>query len=648
MSQLHPAAIERIARLRRALGLELREVRQRDGDRLAGRSPRALEASGVLARRLVLLEESPALMGRTRWVLGEDASRPGHLTAFSGRPGAMVTARGAIDDGRELPRGVIARVQRGRVVVFFDEPPELEEDAPLDLILSSDEVTLPRLFDALDAAEKSEGRARALVEILLGAREPRAISDRSITPHDATLNEDQLEAARLAAMAEDLALVHGPFGTGKTTVLVEVVRQARARGERVLCLAASNAAVDHLALEILAREPELKLTRVGHPARAHPLLEPHTLAGRLESSDRRRIARDLLDQAFRALRLAQKRTRAADGAARRRVAREEARALFAEARRLERQAAAEILEQSPVVAGTLTGFQQDLPRDISFDLAVIDEASQALTPAVLLGALHARRMVLAGDHLQLPPTVLSPVAASEGLAATVFEALIRGAAGERIAHLLTVQHRMHADLMRFSSDRFYEGRLRAHPQVATRTLADLGVADDPLTLATRPLDVIDTAGAGFEERQGASGSSRENPEQADLVARVVRALISNGLTPDVIGVITPYAAQVALLLERLSEYTARGLEIDTVDGFQGREKEAIIFDAVRSNAGGEVGFLSDQRRLNVALTRAKRKLVIVADSSTLSHDDTWAALFDAAAIMDAHRSCFLLGAMHDG
>lgn len=208
--------------------------------------------------------------------------------------------------------------------------------------------------------------------------------------------------------------------------------------------------------------------------------------------------------------------------------------------------------------------------------------------------------------------------------------------------MLTVQHRMHEALMAFPSARFYAGRLNAHESVAHHVLADLGVADDDVALPARVLDVIDTAGSGFDEASPDGSDSKHNPQEAAVVARLVRALVADGLAAASIGVITPYAAQVAELLSLLADLVDAGLEVDSVDGFQGREKEAIVFSAVRSNTDGAVGFLEDVRRLNVAITRARRKLIVVGDSATLSSNDTWRALFDDAIARGAYRSVFEL------
>ncbi|GFH15464.1 R3H domain-containing protein, partial [Haematococcus lacustris] len=300
-----------------------------------------------------------------------------------------------------------------------------------------------------------------------------------------------------------------------------------------------------------------------------------------------------------------------------------------------------------------------------FDLVIIDEAAQAMEAACWAGLLKAPRAVLAGDHLQLPPTVISEQAAREGLACTLFERL-QGQYGEACCSMLTVQYRMHTSIMTWSSDALYEGRVTAHESVAGHTLADLPTSNHEAQLPsssqpgpggrrkgatpsrsapastaeapTSPLPVlllIDTAGCGFEEEAEEEGDSKANPGEARAVMAHVKvevrlvyepslevcmqALVKAGVAPADIGVISAYNAQVALLRELRGD-TFVGLEVSSVDGFQGREKEAIVISTVRSNAKGEIGFLADKRRMNVAVTRARRHCALVCDSETLSHD----------------------------
>ena len=202
--------------------------------------------------------------------------------------------------------------------------------------------------------------------------------------------------------------------------------------------------------------------------------------------------------------------------------------------------------------------------------------------------------------------------------------------------MLTVQHRMPEILMGFPSNRFYEDKLKAHETVKSNNLSDLGIEGH------RSLELIDTSGAGLDESRQEEHSSIENQGQADLAIKQVRALLDAGLKPEQIGVIAPYSAQVVLISNALSDLVELGLEVDSVDGFQGREKEVIVFDAVRNNSNAEIGFLADERRLNVALTRAKKKLYLIADAATLSSNSTWSAFFDYAMECGAYRSYFEL------
>ena len=646
MSHLIPEAEARLTKLRALLAEEEREVRQRAEQRVHGKTARELETSGVLLRKARITEVTPALFGRVRVTVGDDPSRLGHVEKFDVRPGAVVLLIEHDDNGvlQPLAEGIVARRRRGALEMVFESSEQMGDvDDSIDILLAFDEVTLRRMREGLAAAARVEGRSARLLEILLGAVPPRPTRMSDQLHIDDTLHDDQRTAALHGILSEDIALIHGPPGTGKTRVVVEVVCQCVARGERVLALAASNAAVDHLALSLLDKDPSLLLARLGMPARVHPALEQHTLVALTDAHSLRQLAKGLLEQAFQLLRQARRRSaRGKDAWAKEREARVEAGKLFADARRLERQAAADVLARTRVLCGTLTSLRDDILGDDLFDVLVVDEASQALTPALILGALRAKRVVLAGDHKQLPPTVISQKAARDGLEESAFALLTAKDSEGKVSRMLTVQHRMNQQLMAFPSARFYQNQLRAHASVAGHTLADLAVRESDVAAHARVLDVIDTAGTGFEEASGEDSDSKQNPDEATLVERMVRELVAVGLPATDIGVISPYSAQVARLTLALADLVDAGLEVDSVDGFQGREKEAIVFSAVRSNADAGVGFLADARRLNVAITRAKRKLIIIGDSATLSHNEHWRALFDSAIAQGCYRSAFEL------
>ena len=282
-----------------------------------------------------------------------------------------------------------------------------------------------------------------------------------------------------------------------------------------------------------------------------------------------------------------------------------------------------LLDSAHIVCATLTGLNEDLLGDRQFDLAVIDEAAQSTEPPCWIPVLRSRRLVLAGDHCQLPPTLISSEAKRQGFGVSLMEKLVKRH-GETIARRLTTQYRMHEQIMQFSSDEFYEGTLVAAKSVRGHCLKDLpDVADIPLTQTS--LQFYDTAGSHCEEQGESEGSSHENPGEADFVVWQVNELLSAGVLPTEIAVITPYSAQVRRIRGLIPD---TAIEVDSVDGFQGREKEAIVISLVRSNPKGELGFLTDTRRMNVALTRARRKLIVFGDSATLGNHEFYLRLLE--------------------
>jgi Cdc6-like AAA superfamily ATPase len=524
------------------------------------------------------------------------------------------------------PRGVVARRTRTSIAVAFDEPPpDWARDGRVVLELEPSPVTWDRLAAGLGRLrETREGRRWHAVLSGVAPRHTRAPRGPAL---ETRLNAEQAAALDLADRAEDLALVHGPPGTGKTTVLVEVIRRAAARGEQVLAAAPSNLAVDNLVERLAASG--LDCVRVGHPARVLPAVLEHTLEARVQGHEAARIAKGLVEEAI-ALRRSARKRRQRRGPGRfseARAGERDARALLAEARALEARAEAEVLSRAQVVLSTLTSLEAPALAGRRFPLAVVDEATQAVEPAVLLALLRAERAVLAGDHLQLPPTVLSAAAQAGGLGVSLFERLV-ALHGDAIKVTLAEQHRMNRRIMAFPSEALYGGALRAHPAVAERALDGA------------PLEVVDTSGRGFEEETPEGSDSKQNPGEAELVAAEVEALLARGLAPADVAVIAPYDAQVQRLRQLLAAWLDAGLEVDTVDGFQGREKEAVVVSLVRANADGEVGFLADVRRMNVALTRARSKLVVVGDGATVSRHPFYAAFLAHAERTGAWRSAW--------
>ncbi len=349
-------------------------------------------------------------------------------------------------------------------------------------------------------------------------------------------------------------------------------------------------------------------------------MRARTLDALVEQHDSYPLIQEMLREAEQLERKASRFTRAKPAPGQRYQQRQEVRELRRHARMMERQAIGEVIADARVICATVS-FDFNIIEDHPFDLLVIDEACQSVEPGCWVPLKFADRIVLAGDHCQLPPTILSKSAAKEGFAVSLMQRLVE-AYGDRVTRQLTVQYRMHEQIMAFSSRHFYNETLTADASVSGHLLSDLpqirSTDFDP-----SPVMFIDTAGAGWEEEQEPEGLSRLNPQEGRLVLDQVKLLCDAGLHPSDIAVIAPYAAQVRWLRQN-SEYDQ--LEIDTVDGFQGREKEAVVMCTVRSNSKGEVGFLSDSRRMNVALTRARRKLIVIGDSGTLGADEFFTTL----------------------
>lgn len=565
-------------------------------------------------------------------------------------PGDPIRLWGEHPDEPGAVRGVVERREEQSLWLMLDRPvDELDREYALDP--EAPEVTFDRGDAAIAAAKAALANSdlARIRDVAALVRPPRPLAPVTWEPIDDALDERQRAAVDAALRSGDIALIHGPPGTGKTRTLVEVVCQRVKRGERVLCAAPSNTAVDNLGLRLA--EAGVRAVRLGHPARVSPALLGLTLDAQVDADGATKLAREWRDRA-RALR---------KSAAGRHMRSDrgkwtaEAKELWQEARALDRDAATElansarrIVDRAEVILVTCVGARHGLLAETPFECVVVDEAMQAPDPLLLIPLSRARVAVLAGDPNQLGPVVTGGPAVEATLGSTVFERLVRADG----AVMLEQQHRMHTEIMTFPSRSMYEGRLVPSPEVAAHRLEDLAVADDPLR--PRPLWLIDTAGKDWLEQRtdfdpGSSlntapafqiDPSTFNSNNAIRVAAEARRLLSRGLPPTEIAIIAAYSAQARHLRELLRSERAAGLEIGTVDGFQGREKEAVIVDLVRSNDRGEIGFLANTRRMNVALTRARRFLLVIADSATLGEHPYYAAFLSYVDEIDAHGSAW--------
>jgi len=612
-------------------------------------------ALGMAIARLRIIDESSAYGERVRVRVSVPDSTD--LDNIRLSPGDPIRFWGEHPDEPSAVRGVYERREDQSLWLMLDRAVD-EVDRDYNLDPETPEVTFDRGDAAIERTKAAIGTSdlARVREVAALARPPRPLAGVSWKPFDAALDERQRAAVDAGLRSGDIALVWGPPGTGKTRTLVEIVRQRVARGERVLCCAPSNTAVDNLGIRLA--KTGLRAVRLGHPARVSPALVALTIDAQVEADGAFDLARDWRDRA-RAIRKTAMASRGAKAARGSRTDVNAARALsrssWSEARALDRDAYREIanaeraiVDRADVVLATCVGANHPLVRDTLFDCVVLDEATQAPDPLTLVALGRAKVAVLAGDPHQLGPVVVGGPSVEAVLATTIFERL--AATTETV--MLTQQHRMNTQIMTFPSRSMYEGKLVAAPEVAERTLADLGITDDPARGAS--VWLIDTAGKDWlEERTDfePGGSNQNLPAfhldpstfnsgNAARVAAEARRLLSRGMAASDIAIIAAYSAQARRLRDLLRDERAAGLEIGTVDGFQGREKEAVIVDLVRSNDSGEIGFLSNTRRMNVALTRAKRFLLVVADSSTLGNHPYYAQLLAYLDEIDGHGSAW--------
>lgn len=427
-------------------------------------------------------------------------------------------------------------------------------------------------------------------------------------------NEFQIEALKKSQFLPKVQIIHGPPGTGKTTTLVAIIQALREQGKTVIASAPSNAAIDHLAKQLIKQG--LKVLRLGNTAKVNEDIWQHTPEGILSQEEYNKPLKKLRIRAdeFRKLAHQYKRNFGRDEREQRKLLHQEAHAIREEIQSLSKYYLSSYFEKADVILGTPIGLMDDLVKDKKFDIAILDEAGQCIEPLAWLLLEKANHCILAGDHLQLPPTIISEEATLGGLNISILERAIQAGIP---SDLLGIQYRMTPEIAEFSSRYFYEGKLKS---IAT------SIPDS--------LIFYDTAGAGFDEKKDENSQSTYNPEEILIIAEH----LDNWKTPgDSVVFISPYTAQVELAKEQLQQ-----IAVSTIDSFQGQEADIIIVSLVRSNPEGKIGFLSDYRRMNVALTRAKSKLIVIGDSTTITSDSFYKQFVSYTEEIGAYHSVFEL------
>ena len=502
--------------------------------------------------------------------------------------------------GEELVKGVLINLEgkTGEFRLFAPDFPDWIEDDAVGIKLAPDQRTTTIMKTVLNNLENNRALFQLFEQLHDDASEKNTtpeIKAVSLSFNNKNLNESQQQAVAAITQNEQLIIVHGPPGTGKTTTLVEAIVQLVKAGEKILVSAPSNTAVDNIAKGLI--DQHIKVLRVGNTSKVDETVFQYTPEGKLSNSKQLKEIKQLKIRAeeFRKMALKYKRSFGKAEREQRNLLFKEVKNIRTEIKKLQAYNEEKLYTEADVILGTPVGLYDTKINHLTFHTLVIDEAGQCIEPLAWTIFPLAQKYVLAGDHLQLPPTVLSNEAARLGLIKSILETSI---ATVKNVFLLNTQYRMRAAIAGFSGNYFYNGLLltAAH-----------------LTNNGTHLTFIDTAGSGFNEKHGSDGTSLQNEGELQIVQKLLETEMFDPLRT---AFISPYAGQVAAAKEILPKQ----MRISTIDSFQGQEKEIIILSLVRSNDDGEIGFLKDYRRMNVAITRAKEQLFVIGDSATIGAD----------------------------
>ena len=571
------------------------------------------------------IKENGYGLGEHPFLLIERTKNKGNKHRFrSGNPIELFNTK-----GNETIQAVIHYISDDQMKLIFhiEDLPNWVSSSSLGLNFLVDEKSFLEMERAVNYLIKTENyRTTELAETILGIRTPYFLD----IPHPIEiphLNGSQNNALNDMIAAHDIGIIHGPPGTGKTTTLVQVIKQL-AKGEKhILVCTPSNAAAD-LLTEKLA-EQKLNVVRVGSISRVDEKLLPHTLDEQLKSCKEYTEIKKIKKQAAEYRKMASKFKRHFGKSEReeRNQMYKQAKSLSKDANDYEDHLIDKLFNSADVITCTLVGATSRYLRDRKYHTVIIDEAAQALEAATWIPISKGQKVILAGDPFQLPPTIKSREAAKKGLGETLLERCI---AKHLKVNLLDTQYRMNEQIMNFSNQQFYGGKLKADDAVRNHTIDDKAV------------QFIDTAGCGFEEKKDKESLSLYNQGEIELINKLLEQHILIYNNEYSIGIISPYRQQVERMTENIKKSYdfLPNVKIDTIDSFQGQERDLIIISLVRSNENAEIGFLKDYRRLNVALTRARKKLIVIGDSATLASDKFYGQFMDYIDSIDAYHSAY--------
>jgi len=574
-------------------------------------------------------------IGEKAFVVIERHSNPDNQNQFrAGSTVQLFCEQTGIEDKHYT--GVVNYIDKNRMKIILNnnDLPEWLNAGMVGVDLLFDDRSYQEMLAAIERVIKSEKNKLAeLRDKLLGYRPTEPPYFVPSSEKFDFLNDAQHDAVLKMHYCSDVLAIHGPPGTGKTTTLVEGIRQLCQKEATILVTAPSNTAADLLTERL--SEKGLRVIRIGHISRVDDAVLHHTLDYQLATHPESKHIKKVRQEAAQARRQARRFRRSFrdEERAERKMLYAEAKDLSEWAIQLEEKMIEQLLTGADVITCTLVGAAHPLLHRRTFRTVVIDEAAQALEAAAWIAISKGSRVLFAGDPLQLSPTVKSRQAAREGLSETLLEKVMERTPN---VHLLDTQYRMHRDIMEFSNGQFYEGQLKAAESVAQH---QLNIPDN------QPVIFIDTAGCGFDEQMDKTGQSKYNSEEFYLIREHLYQLADAFLGKEMptIALISPYREQVNFMLTTIREEPSLNdlpIRVDTIDGFQGQENEIVILSLVRSNNKGEIGFLSDYRRMNVAMTRAKKQLIVVGDSATIGQDPFYSQFIEYCESLGAYRSAW--------